>query len=125
MSPLRQVGAADVVQVGLLLGLRAVESVRERGLPAGPVLCCIKHSLVHIPVEPGAAYRWHAPQTVCGTGTWVCSVDKQGSAYSTCMGIWLLPPDGRHVFTDSAGLLHGIAVTRSAVARNSGAPYGG
>jgi hypothetical protein len=125
MSPLQRLGSVDVVQAGLLLGLRAAESVRERGLPTGPVLCCIKHSLVHIPVEPGAAYRWHAPQTVCRTGTWACSADKHDSAYSTCVWVWLIPPDGRHMVTDSAGLLHGISVTRSAVARNSEISYGG
>ncbi len=60
--------------------LRQLRMERERGLPAGPVLCCIKHSLVHIPVEPGTAYRWHVPQTVCRAGAWARSVDEQGSA---------------------------------------------
>lgn len=116
--------AVDVVEAGLTVGLRAIERVREWGLPAGPVLCCVKHSMMHIPVEPDTVYRWHAPQTVCRTGVWVCSTDKPWSPYSTCLGVWLLPPDGEQEYTESAALLHGLSVTRSAVAHNHGAPYG-
>jgi hypothetical protein len=121
MPPL---GTVDVVEAGLLVGLRAVERVRAWGLPMGPVLCCIKHSLIHIPVGPDTAYRWHAPQTMCRAAMWVCSIDKQASAYSTCLGVWLVPPDAKHTCTDSAALLHELSVTRSAVARNWGTPYG-
>ena len=117
--------AVDVVEAGLAVGLRAIERIREWGLPAGPVLCCVKHSLMHIPVEPDTVYRWNAPQTTCRTGVWVCSADKQWSMYSTCLGVWLLPPDSEQDYTDSAALLHGLSVTRSAVAHNYGASYGG
>lgn len=117
-------GAVDVVESGLTVGLRAMERVRGWGLPAGPVLCCITHSLMHIPVEPDTVYRWYAPQTICRTGIWMCSTAQQRSAYSRCLGVWLFPPDGEQEYTDSSALLHGISVTRSAVVHNHGALHG-
>lgn len=121
--PLRHM-AVDVVQAGLLVGLRAIEGVRKWGLPVGPVLCCHTHSLIHIPVESDTAYRWHAPQTVCRAGIWDCAVDKQVAAHSRCSAIWLLPPGRQHVCTDSAALLHWLALTRSTGVRNWGAGHG-
>lgn len=122
--PLMRRSAVDVVQAGLLVGLRAIEGVRKLGLPVGPVLCCHVHSFIHIPVELDTAYRWHAPQTVCRTGVWDCAVDKAVAAHSRCSGVWLLSPDREYVCTDSAALLHWLALTRSTGARNWTAPYG-
>lgn len=123
--PLPPLGAVDVVQAGLRVGLRAVEGVREQGLRAGPVLCCLVHSLVHIPVEADTAYRWHIPQTLCRAGAWECSTDKQGSRYSRCVGAWLLPVGDQYVSTDSDALFHRLSMTRSVGARNWGVRYGG
>lgn len=117
-------GAVDVVEAGLAVGLRAMERVRGWGLPAGPVLCCITHFLMHIPVEPDTVHRWYAPQTTCRTGIWMCSTAKQRSLHSTCLGVWLLPPNGEQEYTDSSALLHGLSVTRSAVVHNHGLLYG-
>lgn len=122
--PLPPLGAVDVVQAGLRVGLRAVEGVREQGLHTGPVLCCLVHSLVHIPVEADTAYRWHAPQTLCRPGAWECSTDKQRSRYSSCAGVWLLPADKNHGSTDSDALFHRLSMTRSAGARNWGVRHG-
>lgn len=124
--PLPRLGPVDVVQAGLLVGLRAVEGVRHRGLSVGPVLCCHAHSRIHIPVESGTAYRWHAPQTVCRAGRmWDCLLDKQGAVHSHCATVWLLPPDGHPGGADSAALLHWLGLTRSAGVRNREVPYGG
>ncbi|CAM5677521.1 hypothetical protein SALBM311S_02129 [Streptomyces alboniger] len=124
--PLPQLGPVDVVQAGLLVGLRAVEGARSRGLSVGPVLCCHAHSRIHIPVEAGTADRWHAPQTLCRAGRlWECALDRQIAGYSGCSTVWLLPPEGHREGTDSAALRHWLALTRSAGARNREMAYGG
>ncbi|MER6132124.1 hypothetical protein [Streptomyces sp. NPDC001815] len=123
--PVPRLGPVDVVQAGLLVGLRAVEGARRRGLPVGPVLCCHAHSRIHIPVEAGTAYRWHVPQTVCRAGRlWECALDRQVAEYSRCSTVWLLPPDGYPEGTDSAALHHWLALTRSAGVRNREALHG-
>ncbi len=124
--PLPRLGPVDVVQAGLLVGLRAVEGARSRGLPVGPVLCCHAHSRIHIPVEADTAYRWHAPQTVCRAGRlWECALDRQVAGYSRCSTVWLLPPDGHPEGTDSAALRHWLALTRSAGVRKREPLHGG
>lgn len=124
--PLPRLGAVDVVQAGLLVGLRAVEGARNRGLPVGPVLCCPAHARVHIPVEAGTAYRWHVPQTVCRTGRhWECALGGQVVGHSRCSTVWLIPPDGHPDHTDSVTLLHWLALTRSGGTRNREERYGG
>lgn len=122
--PLLQLGTVDVVQAGLFVGLRAIEGVRKRGVPVGPVLCCHAHSLIHIPVESDTAYRWHSPQTVCRSDMWECALDKHVATRSRCSGIWLLPP-GPHTFTNSSELLHWLALTRSTAVHKGRASYGG
>ncbi len=124
--PLPRLGPVDVVQAGLLVGLRAVEGARIRGLAVGPVLCCHAHSRIHVPVEAGTAYRWHAPQTVCRSGRlWECTLDRQIAGHTRCSTVWLLPPDGQHSCMHSAALLHWLSLTRSAGIRAGEAPHGG
>lgn len=118
--PLPQLGAVDVVQAGLGVGLRAVEAVRKGGRPVGPVLCCISHARIHIPVESDTAYRWHAPQTVCRAGAWECTAVGPTMTYSRCSGVWLFPPDNRRACTDAPTLLHWLSLTRSAGVRSFG-----
>lgn len=118
--PLPQLGVVDVVQAGLGVGLRAVEAVRKGGWPVGPVLCCISHARIHIPVESDTAYRWHAPQTVCRAGVWECTTDGPGMTYSRCSGVWLFPPDAGYACTDAPALLHWLSLTRSAGVRSVG-----
>jgi hypothetical protein len=124
--PLPRLGPVDVVQAGLLVGLRAVEGARNWGLSVGPVLCCPAHARIHIPVEAGTAYRWHVPQTVCRAGRlWECALDSQVVGHSRCSTVWLLPPDEHPDHTDSATLLHWLALTRSGGTRNREELYGG
>lgn len=118
--PLPQLGPVDVVQAGLGVGLRAVEGVRKAGWPVGPILCCISHSWIHIPVELDTKHWWHAPQTVCRDGVWECSIDRPTTPYLRCSGVWLFPPDAQHVCTDVPALLHWLSLTRSAGVRSFG-----
>ncbi|MDX6349383.1 MAG: hypothetical protein QOF84_4173 [Streptomyces sp.] len=104
----------DVVQAGMPVGLRALEAVRGTPHPVGPVLYCVTHLLVHIPVERDTAHRWHAPQTLCRPDTFACSLPGLGWSRHECRRIWLMPHDSAYAATDSRGLHHQVALARSA-----------
>lgn len=123
--PRPRLGAVDVVQVGLGVGLRAVEGVRQDGLSVGPVFCCESHARMHIPVESDTAYRWHAPQTLCRPGVWECSTREPPTPQSRCSGVWLFPPGPRNTSTHASALLHWLSLTRSAGVRNVEVRHGG
>ncbi len=123
--PRPRLGAVDVVQVGLGVGLRAVEGIRQDGLPVGPVFCCESHVRMHIPAESDTAYRWHAPQTLCRPGAWECSTSGLPTPRSRCSGVWLFPPGPRNTRTHAPALLHWLSLTRSAGVRNVEVRYGG
>ncbi|MFI9588602.1 hypothetical protein ACIHCQ_44110 [Streptomyces sp. NPDC052236] len=113
--PAQLLGSAfDVVQTGMRVGLRALEEAREVAGPVAPVLVCLSHLFVHIPVEPGTAYRWHAPQTLCRPGLLSCSVSEiESTCCACCPRIWLIPPDKTsRPYTDSTELRHRITLAR-------------
>jgi hypothetical protein len=114
----------DVVQTGMRVGLRALEEVRGQARAVGPVLVCVSHLLMHIPVEPGTVDRWHAPQTLCRPGTLSCSASV-GPTRSACFRIWLIPHEGVRPYTDSTELRHRITLARSTPDGGWGVPRGG
>ncbi len=107
----------DVVQTGLCVGMRALDELRKLRRPVGPVLCCMTDLLVHIPVEAGSAWRWHAPQAPCRYGDFSCLVPGREWQLRECVRIWLLPHDSSFAVTDSAELHHSLASVRAAWAR--------
>lgn len=114
----------DVVQTGSRIGLRALEKVRVQALPVGPALCCLTHGLVHIPVAPGTAYRWHAPQTLCRPSMLLCSTTERKSSRSGCLRIWLVAYETQAPYTDSEVLRHQIMLGRTIPARGWAVPDG-
>lgn len=110
-------GDVDVVQAGLRAGLRAVEQMRVSRLPIGSVLCCLTHSLIHIPVERGMASRWSCPLTQCRPHVFTCTMAAYESAYRRCVRIWMMPPAGAYLCTDGVVFHHRLAVARCADSR--------
>lgn len=109
----------DVVQTGMPVGMRALDAVRRASCHVGPVMCCVTHQLVHIPVESDTAHRWHAPQALCRPGEFTCSVPGSEWAGHECRRIWLMPHGSPHAVTDSRELHHRVALARAAPARSS------
>ncbi|WP_405889750.1 hypothetical protein OG427_06765 [Streptomyces sp. NBC_00133] len=114
----------DVVQTGMRVGLRALEEVRGQARAVGPVLVCVSHLLMHIPVEPGTVDRWHAPQTLCRPGTLSCAPTDLGPTRSACFRIWLIPHETVRPYTDSTELRHRITLARSTTASGWAVPRG-
>ncbi|GCD41779.1 hypothetical protein [Streptomyces paromomycinus] len=88
------------VQLGLRIGLQAVEDLLAVHHRVGPVLCCLVHHQVLVPVPAQAADRWHAPQSVCSP-LMHCAT---ASAGSRCHRLWLDPGRGSSTTTDSRAL---------------------
>ncbi|GAA1890988.1 hypothetical protein GCM10009753_19660 [Streptantibioticus ferralitis] len=109
--------STDVVQAGLCVGMKALDELRKLHRPVGPVLCCMTDLLVHIPVEGGAAWRWHAPQAPCRYGDFSCLVPGREWQHRECVRIWLLPHGSSFPVTDSAELHHSLAAVRATWAR--------
>ncbi len=109
--------AVDVVRTGLRVGMHALEELRVHAHPVGPVLCCLSHGLLLIPVPAGTIDWWAAAHSDCrpGTGNWRCSDHLDDPVGNPCQGLrfWLVPHETGHATTAPVPLHSGLSSSRA------------
>ncbi|MCL3999239.1 hypothetical protein [Streptomyces lavenduligriseus] len=112
----------DVVRVGMVPGLPAIEQMIDEGHRVGPLLCCIEHCRLLVPVRTGTSHWWWAPQTDCVHGSVrQCSTD---GGFAGCHGrLWMLPDRRLAAATTEPETLHDyLSQMRSRLRDVSGRP---
>jgi len=101
----------DSVETSASLGMTALERLLEESSPVGPVLECLVHTRVLVPVPSGTADWWEAAHSTCRRGVWECecSVDPHASR---CVLQWLAPGTGA-VVTEPQRLHESLSMCRS------------
>ncbi|UFQ99779.1 hypothetical protein KBP30_00340 [Streptomyces sp. Go40/10] len=95
----------DVVRVGRGLGLAAIEMMIDQGHRVGPLLCCIEHRTLLVPVRAGTAHWWGAPHSDCGAGP--AQRCKTYGGWAACRNrLWMLPAGPLAAVTTEPGALH-------------------
>lgn len=109
----------DVVRVSMGLGMSAIDHLVETGAAVGPLLCCLAHRILFVPVEFGTAALWGAAHSVCDTGPSLrCSrLDAQSVCHHR---FWVAPPEPRAHSTTDPGTLHDRLSLVRAQMRNVG-----
>ncbi|MGW0538040.1 hypothetical protein [Streptomyces sp. NPDC003032] len=109
----------DVVRVSMGLGMVALDAMIDDGHQVGPLLCCITHRRLLVPVKSGIASLWSAPHSVCDMGR-----SLQCAAYGpqvVCQGrFWVIPPEPRAYPTTDPWVLHHCLCLARAQMRNVG-----
>ncbi|MFJ6437789.1 hypothetical protein [Streptomyces sp. NPDC091416] len=97
----------DVVRVSMGLGMAALDEMIDCGNRVGPLLCCIAHRRLLIPVSSGTAHVWRAAHSACEPGPSLrCS--PEGPPQSLCHSrFWVAPPEALAYPTTDAVVLHG------------------
>lgn len=116
--------AIDFVRVGVGLGMAAVDEMIDYGNPVGPLLCCMTHRLLLVPVPSGTAATWRAAHSECETGPSPrCS---PAAPNSPChQRSWIAPPAPlTHPTTDPAVLHHRLSLMRARMRNASHQPMG-
>ncbi|MEU6405299.1 hypothetical protein [Streptomyces sp. NPDC046985] len=109
-APAALPSAHDTVRVSLALGLSAIDGLVTDEAGVGSVKCCLVHSQLLVPVESGTAIRWHAPHSVCVSGTPRCAAE----GYRRCLALWMTPPRrGTDPLTAADALHEALSRTRS------------
>ncbi|CAM5502316.1 MULTISPECIES: hypothetical protein [Streptomyces] len=95
----------DVVRVGMGLGLTAIEMMIDQGHHVGPLLCCIQHHKLLVPVRAGTAHWWGAPHSDCGRGP-AQRCETCGGLAACRSRLWMLPAGPLAAATTEPGALH-------------------
>ena len=106
----------DVLSLNLPVGLAALESMQRQKLPVGPVLGCVVHRLVHIPVTPSGRPFLERGMTV---RPFNASCPSDGGWSIGCSGrMWLLPPwtEDDRLLTDFSAVFDEVHRVRGGVA---------
>lgn len=98
-------GDFDVVRVGTGLGMCAIDTMIDTGHRVGPLLCCIAHRLLLIPVESGTADRWRAAHSASSRGP-ALRCGTHGYQPICRNRIWLTPPRPLAASTTTPAVLH-------------------
>ncbi|MFD6967880.1 hypothetical protein [Streptomyces sp. NPDC059949] len=116
--------AIDCVRVGMGLGMAAVDEMIDFGHPVGPLLCCMTHRLLLVPVPSGTADVWRAAHSQCERGPSLrCSSEAPNS--SCHHRYWIAPPTAlTHPTTDPAVLHHRLSLMRARMRNASHQPTG-
>ena len=102
----------DYVRTGMRVSMRALEDLRDSGAPVGPVLCCLRHGAMHIPVAHGTASWWQAAHSLCRPGLARCQDTEQFSA-PCVMRFWLIPEETHYATTAPTALHYRLSAARS------------
>ncbi|RSO07035.1 hypothetical protein DMH18_26750 [Streptomyces sp. WAC 06783] len=100
--------------------MQALEDLLAHRHRVGPVLCCLTHRTVLVPVPAQTADRWHAPQSVCSP-LMHCASAPVGSG---CRRVWLDPGHGSGPVTDSRALHHAYLSRRQRPTERPRTPWG-
>lgn len=113
----------DIVRVGMGLGLAAIDTLIDEGQPVGPLLCCIEHHKLLVPVRAGTAHWWGAPHSDCEDGP--AQPCQTHGPWSACRRMWAVPPGPRQTATTEPGALHHhLSQVRARMRNVSGRPQG-
>lgn len=105
----------DIVRVSMGLGIAAIDTMIDSGHQVGPLLCCLNHSKLLVPVQSGTAYRWRASHSECGTGplphcglygAWSVSAGSAATRASCRSRFWVLPPQALASATTEPAVFH-------------------
>ncbi|MFF3697272.1 hypothetical protein [Streptomyces sp. NPDC002221] len=103
----------DFVRVGVGLGMAAIDAMVDYGDPVGPLLCCMTHRLLLVPVPSGTANVWQAAHSDCGTGPLLRCCTSLGPKSPCAQRYWIAPPSQTHQFTDATMLHHYLSLVRA------------
>lgn len=106
----------DVVRVSLGLGVAAVDAMRNAestaGPLVGPLLCCLAHDALLVPVVAGTTDRWRAAHSDClGDMRLECGHREDRGAHH--QRFWVAPPRLPRPTTDATALYNHLAQVRS------------
>lgn len=59
----------DVVRVSMGLGMASIDTMIDTSRQVGPLLCCLTHRVLLVPVGSGTADWWAAPHSACSSGS--------------------------------------------------------
>ncbi|MFF7098299.1 hypothetical protein ACFY9A_38875 [Streptomyces rubradiris] len=103
----------DVVRVGMVLGLTTIETMIDEAHRVGPLLCCLEHRRLLVPVRAGTAHWWGAPHSDCVDGA-VRQCRTDGGLAGCHSRLWMLPAGRLASATTEPGALHHyLSQTRS------------
>lgn len=110
----------DIVRVGVGLGMASVDSMVDASREVGPLLFCLTHQVLLIPVGSGTADRWGAPHSVCSRGRTLQCLTK--GYQSPCRArFWVCGPEPTAAaVTESAALHESLSQTRARMRRVNG-----
>jgi hypothetical protein len=95
----------DVVRVSMGLGMAALDEMIDCGNQVGPLLCCMTHRRLLVPVSSGTAEVWRAAHSTCEPGLSLrCS--PQGPESLCHHRFWVAPPVSLAYPTTDAMVLH-------------------
>lgn len=103
----------DVVRVSMGLGVAAIDAMIDSGDQVGPLLYCLTHVRLLVPVESGTAELWSAAHSECSTGASL-ECTAHGHRPVCHARFWVAPPDplGRPT-TDPAAFHDRLSLVRS------------
>lgn len=95
----------DIVRVSVGLGVAAIDTMIDSGDRVGPLLCCMDHRMLLVPVQPGTAHRWGASHSECSAGSALWC--RAYGARSACRSrLWLVPLEAPESATTEPDVLH-------------------
>ncbi|MFI1700379.1 hypothetical protein ACH419_30960 [Streptomyces bobili] len=105
--------ALDVVRVSMGLGMAALDEMIDGGNRVGPLLCCMTHRRLFVPVAAGTADVWGASHSVCEPGPSLrCSPQEPQPFYHH--RFWVAPTESLTYPTTDAVVLHeSLSLTRA------------
>lgn len=107
----------DIVRVGVGLGMASVDLMVDQSREVGPLLCCLTHQVLLIPVGSGTADRWGAPHSVCSSGRSLQCPTK-GYQLPCRARFWAsVPEPTAAAVTESAALHESLSQTRAGMRR--------
>ncbi|QOV43060.1 hypothetical protein [Streptomyces chromofuscus] len=85
--------------------MSAVDAMIDTGQDVGPLLCCITHRMLLIPVESGTAGLWGAAHSACSSGSALQCV-MHGYQPPCRNRFWVAPPGPLAAPTSAPAVLH-------------------
>ncbi len=109
------------VQVGLALGLPAIDTLVADGTNVGPVKYCLTHHRLVVPVEADTVHRWRAAHSDCVPAA--RSRNCAAGGYRGCNGVWVTRPSTDRAAVTPADALHEALSLARARLRKAPGPH--
>ncbi|MFF5019481.1 hypothetical protein [Streptomyces sp. NPDC001165] len=110
----------DAVRVSMGLGMAALDTMIDSGYQVGPLLCCLTHRMLLIPVRPGTADLWAASHSSSSNGPALQSI-TQGYQSPCRNRLWITAPEPLTAPTTAPAALHdSLSLMRARIRRKCG-----